>query len=202
MSTNYQKLVADIKAYSGRTDTATISAIPIFIAAAQTKLDAVLRIPAMLKTINTPDAALSTPLEVMQIESLLLDYSAAEIRPYAEILAGRKMRHLSDYQRAIYAINGTSIELVTSADIVLTGYAKPPALSEQAPENAYTKGAENALMWYALSYLGVFARDTKAAQAWAALASTETETLNVAAEEYKSGTGVSGGAEYVRPSYF
>jgi len=197
MSTTYTDLVNNIKAFSGRTDPQTINAIPTFIAAAQTKLDSTLRIPAMMVTQSIEAAGLSLPMTLLELESVVIGEIEGELFPYADVLAKRKVPTRLPYS-TIYAVNGGNIELAAPADLIITGYQKPQRLSDSVATNAYTAQAENALLWYGLSYLGVFARDSKAAQGWGEMASEEVDNLNLAAERFMSATGISTGGQNAR----
>lgn len=190
MSTTYTDLVSSIKAFGGRTDSATINAIPTFINAAQTQLDSTLRIPAMLVTETIPRAGLTVPMTLMEIESVVIDEFAGVLHPYADVVAKRRVSTRLPYSM-IYAVNGANIELVEPADLIVTGYEKPARISQSVATNAYTSQAENALLWASLKYLGVFARDSKASQAWADMADMEIGNINAAFERFKSASGVS-----------
>lgn len=192
MSTTYTDLVTNIKTFSGRTDAQTISAIPTFISAAQTQLDSTLRIPAMLVTQHIPAGGLSVPMTLMELESVVINEFTGILHPYADVLAKRKVSTRLPYSM-IYAVNGTNLELVEPAELIVTGYEKPARISQSVATNAYTANAENALLWASLQYLGVFARDSKAAQAWGEMANSEVDNINAAFERFKSAGGVSSG---------
>ena len=190
MSTTYTDLVNNIKSFSGRTDPQTINAIPTFIAAAQTELDSTLRIPSMLDTVTTAPAELTVPMTLLEIQSVVIGEVAGILHPYADVIAKRKISTRLPYS-TIYAVNGASIELVEPAELIVTGYEKPDRISQSVATNAYTAGAENALLWLSLKYLGVFSRDSKAAQAWGEMGAEEVSNLNAAAERFLSATGAS-----------
>ncbi|HDG1101538.1 TPA: hypothetical protein PCY80_000305 [Klebsiella aerogenes] len=193
MSTTYKDLVDSIKSYSGRTDAATINAIPTFINAAQTKLDSTLRVPQMLETKTITADGVSVPMPFMEIESVVIGEFEGVLHPYADVLAKRKVTTRLPYSM-IYAVSGSNLELVAPADIIVTGYQQPPRLSPNVPTNAYTSNAENAILFASLSYLGVFARDVKAAQAWGEMADMEVQNINNAFSRFKSASGVSSNA--------
>lgn len=190
MSTTYTDLVNNIKSFSGRTDPQTINAIPTFIAAAQTELDSTLRIPSMLDTVTTDPAGLTVPMTLLEIQSVVIGEVAGILHPYADVIAKRKVSTRLPYS-TIYAVNGANIELVEPAELIVTGYEKPDRISQSVATNAYTAGAENALLWLSLKYLGVFSRDSKAAQAWGEMGAEEVSNLNAAAERFLSATGAS-----------
>lgn len=187
MPTTYNALKKAVQDFSGRTDQRTISKIPQFITAAQTHLDGNLRVPSMTqeKHVNV-GPELSHLNRVMQLELVMIDGEVGVLMPYEEIV---KRRHIADHSRA-YAMVGNYIQVVQPCALDVVGWVKPARLSDTIQENAYTKEAENALLWQALSALGVFARDAKAAQSWAQLAETEINNLNAQYEKYKSGAGV------------
>lgn len=188
MTTTYTQLTADIKAYSGRTDQKTIAAIPSFIAAAQTKLDALIRIPHQLETTTTPAGGVTIPLLAMELESVVVGGFGGVLHSYADVLAARKRP--TDKSGVMYAIHGTNIEIVAPAEVIASAYTKPPRISEDAQENAYTVAADNALLWYSLSYLGTFTRDPDSTQAWGALGLAEVENINAGYEKYKGGAPI------------
>lgn len=190
MSTTYTDLVNNIKSFSGRTDPQTIAAIPSFINAAQTQMDSTLRIPAMLVTKSIPRDGLSVPMTLMEIESVVIDEFTGILHPYADVIAKRKVSTRLPYSM-IYAVNGSNLELVEPADLIVTGYEKPSRISANVATNAYTAQAENALLWISLQYLGVFTRDSKAAQAWGEMGNSEVDNINAAFERFKSAGGVS-----------
>ena len=190
MSTNYADLTSNIKSFSGRTDPQTINAIPTFINAAQTELDSTLRVPAMLVTQSIPQDGLSVPLTLLEVQSVIIGEVEGILVPYADVLAKRKVSTRLPFT-TIYAMNGSNIELVEPADLIITGYQKPERISSSVASNAYTAQAENALLWLSLKYLGVFARDVKASQGWGEMGAAEVENLNAAAEKFMSATGVS-----------
>ena len=190
MSTTYTDLVNNIKSFSGRTDPQTIAAIPTFINAAQTQLDSTLRIPAMLVTQNIPADGLTVPMSLMEIESVVIGEFTGILHPYADVIAKRKLSTRLPYSM-IYAVNGSNLELVEPADLIVTGYEKPQRISQNVASNAYTAQAENAILWASLQYLGVFTRDSKAAQAWGEMANSEVDNINLAFERFKSAGGVS-----------
>lgn len=189
MSTTYTELVTNVQAFSGRTDNQTISAIPTFINAAQTKLDATLRIPQMLVTQSIQADGLTVPMTLMEIESVVIGEFEGVMHPFADVLAKRRQSTRLPYSM-IYAVNGANLELVEPADLIVTGYKQPPRISSSVATNAYTAQAENAILWLSLSYLGVFARDSKAAQGWGEMADEEVSNINTAFERFKSASGV------------
>lgn len=177
MSTTYDDLVKNIKATSGRTDSQTINAIPQFIAAAQSKLDSELRIAEMLVTTTYPaDELAVTPVETLEMVSVIIDGIDAHQTTLAEII--RLRRAAGGEPLNVFAMNGKQIELVAPAEVVITAFARPPRITQSNPTNSYTEGAENALLWLSLSYLGVFARDSEATNAWMQLANSEIELSN------------------------
>lgn len=194
MSTNYDTLVANIKSYSGRTDPQTQNAIPQFIAAAQTKLDSELRTGEMIATATYPaDSTSVDASDFIQIESITINGLVGTTTNYADITG---LRHLVcsrpdtswgyDFH---YAMNGNNIELVRPGEVAITGYQKPPRLSSNVQTNAYTDGAENALLWLALGYLCTFTRDEGGAQSWSQMASAEVTSLNSTRDTFrKTGT--------------
>ncbi|MGK3630388.1 phage adaptor protein [Enterobacter cloacae] len=190
MSTTYTDLSNDIKSFSGRTDPQTINAIPKFINAAQTELDSTLRVPAMLVTQNIKAEGLSVPLTLLEVQSVIIGEIEGILVPYADVLAKRKVSTRLPFS-TIYAMNGSNIELVEPADLIITGYQKPERISSSVASNAYTAQAENALLFLSLKYLGVFARDAKSSQGWGDMGAAEVENLNAAAEKFMSATGVS-----------
>lgn len=191
MATTYQALIDAVKSMSGRTDQKTISNIPAFITAAQTKLDSRLRIRGMIETKIYAGAGLTVPLEFLGLDSVIMNESMAAAVNLANVTRARSIQlTTNDQGRAIYALSGQNIELPYTCDLIVTGYIKPPRLSESTPTNAYTEHAENAMLWHSLSYLGVFTRDAKAAQAWGAMATEETDTLNAADQGLAMATGV------------
>lgn len=190
MSTTFTDLSNNIKSFSGRTDPQTINAIPTFINAAQTELDSTLRVPAMLVTQSIKAEGLSVPLTLLEVQSVIIGEVEGILVPYADVLAKRKVSTRLPFT-TIYAMNGSNIELVEPADLIITGYQKPDRISSSVASNAYTAQAENALLWLSLKYLGVFARDAKASQGWGEMGAAEVENLNAAAERFMSATGVS-----------
>lgn len=187
MSTTYSQLLNAVKGFSGRTDQKTISNIPQFITAAQTKLDGDLRVPAMSETRIYADATLSIPNELMEIETVIIGECLGVLMPIEHIIKARKLA--VDESRA-YALVGNKIEIASLEDVTVIGWVKPPRLSDTTQTNAYTEHAENALLWQSLAYLGVYTRDSKAATAWGDMAAAEIGNINMQYEKYKSGSGV------------
>ena len=186
MATTYSELKKAVQAFSGRTDQKTLTQIPAFIRAAETHLDGNLRVPSMTIKQQVSADELSIPLTIMELESILINGEVGILMSYEEVT---RRRLLVDESRA-YAIVGNNLEIVTPATVEMVGWNKPARLSDQVQESAYTKEAENALLWQALSVLGVFTRDGKGSQAWAGLAGAEIDNLNMQYEKYKSGAGV------------
>ncbi|MBK0633379.1 hypothetical protein GZZ44_10510 [Klebsiella aerogenes] len=189
MAKNYNQLVADVKKMSGRTDSETLNAIPSFIDAAQTKLDSILRIAPMISRQDFPADGLAVQLPYMEIDNVIIGSLEGVMFPLSDVLAKRR---LSD-SRAFtmyYAVNGNNIELVSPADVSITGYERPPRLASGNQTNAYTDEAYNALLWSTLGFLGVFIRDSEMAQSWMALAEEEVTNLNDAFSRYKSAGGL------------
>lgn len=197
MSTNYTSLVNNIKSTSGRTDAATIAAIPQFIAAAQAKLDNRLRIAEMLVETTYPADALSVPLvSVLELSRVTIAGSVAHQTTLTEVI---RLRHVDTTEPLnLYAMEGKALELIVSAEMKVNAFEKPLRISQTNQTNAYTDGAENALLWLSLSYLGVFARDSDATQAWMQLANNEIDDLNESYQAYAVGGAYSG----VRHEYF
>lgn len=191
MSTTYAKLQEAVKQFSGRTDSKTLNQIPQFITAAQTKLDGDLRVPSMTQQRRYSDHGLSIFNEFMEIEMVIIGERLGTLMPMEHILKARRMA--VDESRA-FALIGNTIEFASLDDVSITGWQKPPRLSPSVSTNAYTESAENALLWQSLVYLSVFARDSKAAQAWGAMADAEIENINMQYEKYKTGSGVNGGS--------
>lgn len=202
MSTTYNDLATNIKSWSGRTDSQTINAIPQFIAAAQTKLDSELKIGAMSKTVTYNTDSVSVDMtEFMVVESVTISGLVGTATTYADITALRvalaNRPELAGYDFH-YATNGNSIELVKPAPLTITGYQKPPRISQGVQTNAYTDSAENALLWYSLAYCAMFSRDSDAANSWSAMADKEVQELNAIRDQFqKTGT-----AKVKRRGYF
>lgn len=197
MSTTYNKLIAEIRLYSGRTDTEVVVAIPQFVAAAQAKLDSELRIAEMIGTQTIKASTLTiTPVNVLELISVITGDYEAHQTTLAEVL---RMRGFDiNPPHHVFAMNGKNIELITPTDVTITAFQTPPRINQDKQTNAYTDGAENALLWLALSYLGVFARDAEMTQSWAQLASNEIERLNDSYQAY----AVSGAIQEHNNEYF
>jgi hypothetical protein len=189
MAQDYDQLKKDIKSMSGRTDSDTINSIPSFIEAAQTQLDSVLRIPAMMSSETYEKDGLTLPLSYMSIDNVVIGTYEAVMFPLADVLAKRRINNNSAFSM-YYAVNGNNIELVIPEAVTVTGYEKPPRLSNGNQTNAYTTGAYNAILWASLSFLGVFTRDTEAAQSWGALAEREIQNLNDARDSFHTAGGL------------
>lgn len=202
MSTTYNDLVSNIKSWSGRTDSQTINAIPQFIAAAQTKLDSELKIGAMSKsaTYNTDTTSVDVS-EFMTIDSITVAGLVGTATTYADVTALRvalaNRPELAGYDFH-YATNGNNIELVRPAPLTITGYQKPPRISQSVQTNAYTAAAENALLWYSLAYCAMFSRDSDAANSWSAMADKEVQELNAIRDQFQK----TGSAKVKRHGYF
>lgn len=187
MSTTYDDLVSNIKTYSGRTDSGTLNSIPQFIAAAQSKLDATLRIAEMIATQVFPAAGTTTPPIIMlETESVVIGGLEGNLTTLKEVLSTRKLVNSSALAACRrYTMNGNSLELVTPQEVTITGYQKPPRISTSLQTNAYTQGAENALLWLSLGYLSMFVQDTDTAKSWSAMAENEIDSLNEAHSAYQ-----------------
>lgn len=188
MATTYKDLKANVQAWGKRTDSATISAIPQFIQAAQADFDAGLRIPQMITT-KSYTAVDTIPIEFAQTETVIIGGSVALLVPLESVML-RRATKCTDASTPIYAVNGNNMILVAPDDVSVTGYLLPPRLSDSVQTNAYSTGAENAILLQSLYYLAVFARDAAAAKSWLAMATAEVEALNAAAEKFDSVTGV------------
>ncbi|MBF4180594.1 phage adaptor protein [Lelliottia nimipressuralis] len=201
MSTTYNALTTAVKDWCARTDSKTISYIPQFIAAAQTALDPELRITPMVKTVtyNTDTVSLDAT-EFMDISSVLIGGLVGTSTTLADVTALRMMVNARPETTGYdfhYAMNGNNIELVRPNAVTLTGYQKPPRLSDSVQTNAYTDGAENALLWLSLYYCAAFAKDSEA-QDWQDMATAEITNLNAARDKFvKTGT-----AKVKRRGYF
>lgn len=204
MANTYDDLVKQIKALSGRTDTETINAIPSFIDAAQTKLDSIMRIAGMMSRQDYQKDGLTVPIPFMELDNVIIGSFEGVMFPLADVLVKRRLNDSRAFSM-YYAVNGNNIELVSPADVSITGYEQPPRLSTGTQSNAYTLEAYNALLWTALSYLGVFTRDSEMAQSWAALAESEITNVNEAYGRYKSAGGLAsqsaGGVNDDAPRY-
>ncbi|EHB2442111.1 hypothetical protein JYJ56_002795, partial [Salmonella enterica] len=90
MSTTYDQLTANIKAWCGRTDSTTLNNIPQFIAAAQTALDSELTIGEMISTVayNTDTTSIDVS-EFMTIQEVLISGLVGTSTTYADITALR-----------------------------------------------------------------------------------------------------------------
>lgn len=188
MPTTYADLKTAVQTWGKRTDSATISAIPQFIQAAQNKLDSLLRIPQMLET-KEYSGVDTFPLDFLQTETVLIGDIEGVAVPLQTVLL-RRAADCLDGSAPIYAVKGASALLVAPADVSVTGYQKPPRLSDSVQDNAYTTGAFSALLWLSLYYMGVFAKDKSMASSYMELASTEISDLNNASDEYLSASGV------------
>ncbi len=149
----YNDLKTAVQTWGKRTDSATISAIPQFIQAAQNKLDTILLIPQMLETKNYT-AVDSFPLDFLKTDVVLIGELVAVAVPLDVVMLRREVDCLSD-NAPVYAVNGDTAVMVQAADVSVTGYQKPPRLSDAVQTNAYTEGAFNALLWLALAYMGI-----------------------------------------------
>lgn len=192
MSTTYDDLVKNIKATSGRTDSQTINAIPQFIAAAETKLDSLLRVGTMVSSVtyNTDSVSVDAS-EFMIIQSVAVGELVGTATTYAEVTALRQLlanRPETAGYDFHFAMNGNNIELVKPRPVTITGYQKPQRINATKQTNAYTEGAENALLWLSLFYCANFCRD-EAATNWQALALEEIDSLNAVRDQFsKTGT--------------
>lgn len=185
MSTTYNDLVSNIKSWCGRTDSQTINAIPQFIAAAQTDLDATLRIAEMIAT--TTASGLSIPMTMLKIDTVLIGGAEGKMMPISFVMAARAAEQK---ELTAYAVMGNSLELVAESDVSVIGYQKPPRITSANQTNAYTEGAENALLWISLYYCSMFAKD-EAAEEWRSMAAAEVGNLNAAHEAYQLAGGIS-----------
>lgn len=202
MSTTYDQLMADVKSFCQRTDKKTLDAIPQFITAAQTDLDGELSISEMISTVDyTADTVSVDVSEFMDIESITIGGLVGTSTTYAEITALRVLVSSRPETRGYdfhYAMNGNSVELVRANSMVVTGLKKPPRLSSGNQTNAYTEGAENALLWLSLRYCAAFVKDAAGAQSWGDMATGEVTKLNNIRDRFtKTGT-----AKVKRRGYF
>lgn len=201
MSTTYNDLVSNIKTWCGRTDSQTINAIPQFIAAAQTALDNGLRIGSMIVTTDYAAEALSVDVSsYLEISSVTIAGLVGTSTTYGDITGLRaainRRPEISGYDFH-YAMNGNAIELVKPGAVEITGYQKPLRITSANQTNAYTDGAENALLWLSLYYCGMFSKDDAAA-GWQQMAEAEINNLNNSREQLaKTGT-----AKVKRNGYF
>lgn len=184
MSTTYNDLVSNIKAWCGRTDSQTINAIPQFIAAAQTDLDATLRIAEMITT--TTASGISIPMTMLKIDTVLIGGVEGRMMPISFVMEARKA---AQKELIAYAVMGNSLELVAESDVSVIGYQKPPRITSANQTNAYTEGSENALLWLSLYYCAMFAKD-EAAGGWQSMAADEVGNLNAAHEAYQIAGGI------------
>ncbi|WP_333498541.1 phage adaptor protein [Kluyvera sp. CHPC 1.2972] len=201
MSTTYNDLVSNIKTWCGRTDSQTINAIPQFIAAAQTALDNGLRIGSMIVTTDYAADALSVDVsDYLEISSVTIAGLVGTSTTYGDITGLRAVINqrpeISGYDFH-YAMNGNAIELVKPGAVEVTGYQKPTRITSANQTNAYTDGAENALLWLSLYYCGMFSKDDAAAS-WQQMAEAEINNLNNSRQQLaKTGT-----AKRKRHGYF
>ncbi|WP_310606723.1 phage adaptor protein [Buttiauxella brennerae] len=185
---NYTELIAAIKTTSGRTDAVTIAAIPQFVAMAQTTLDSRLKIALLRRDEAFPASGVTLTLtSVRRVETIQINGVEGRLVDLAALLAVRGSASQSvaapmSYP-AWFAMNAGKIELIQPAEVGVSGYSVPPRLSTTAPENDYTTGAPNALLYLSLSSLSTFTRDSEAAASWMALATDEIDALNAAHEE-------------------
>lgn len=184
----YNDLKTAVQTWGKRTDSATISAIPQFIQAAQNKLDTILLIPQMLETKNYT-AVDSFPLDFLKTDVVLIGELVAVAVPLDVVMLRREVDCLSD-NAPVYAVNGDTAVMVQAADVSVTGYQKPPRLSDAVQTNAYTEGAFNALLWLALAYMGIFAKDKQMTTAYNEMANEEIADLNAASDAYLSAGGI------------
>ncbi|CAI1769649.1 Uncharacterised protein [Serratia quinivorans] len=186
MSTTYTELVSNIKAYSARTDSATIAAIPQFIAAAQTKLDSTLRIAEMITTTTYPAGATAIgPLTALEVSTVIvagLEGTPTTVSSIYKMRAAPPAERHSN--RHAFAMNGNMMELVEPQEVSLTLYQRPQHLSDNVQANAYTESASNALLWLSLAYLAVFTKDSESAQSWSDMAASEVQSLNESHEAF------------------
>jgi hypothetical protein len=199
MATTYKDLLKNVQSMSGRTDPDTINNIPLFVEAAQTKLDSILRIKDMSATTDYPADGLTVEMPYMDIDNVIINGREGVMYPLADILKWRKIPGEADL--IFYAVNGNAIELIAPADVSITGYEQPERLSSDTQTNAYTGQASNALLWATLAVLGVYTRDTDSTQTWGGLAENEIENLNEAYARYKSAGGLASEAPQAEQRY-
>lgn len=183
---DYASLLVDAGDYSGRDDVAHL--FPRFLALAELKLNRVMRVADMERTVTVPltDGEGSLPADFLEPRQVL----AADGRVLRALPLQELSRHAASGGGPIgYAIVGSAIQVRSNGaeDIRLTYYAKIPPLTAVAPSNWLIERAPDVYLYALVEEIAIWERDAAKAGAAEALKRQAMAGLGLADERLRWG---------------
>ncbi|PDT84152.1 hypothetical protein [Sinorhizobium sp. BJ1] len=185
---DYASLLVDAGDYSGRDDVAHL--FPRFLALAELKLNRVLRVADMEKTMTMPlaEGEGTLPADFLEARQVLgSDHRALRALALQE-LSG----HVTSGGASIgYAIVGSAIQVRQKGgeNLYLTYYAKIPPLTPTAPSNWLIEKAPDVYLYAVVEEIAVWERDAAKAGAAETLKRQAMAGLGLADERLRWGNG-------------
>lgn len=155
--TNYSDLKTSVASYLGRSD--LTSQIPDFISLAEIRLSRDLRIRQMLKTatatMTANDSTVGLPNDFLAMRDIFIqDQPRAVINYVAPSVFSRNARTEDVGLPNMYTMRGAEFEFAPKPDaayvLQMVYYAKPTALSDSNPSNAFLANCPDALLYASL----------------------------------------------------
>ena len=183
---NYSDLKATIANYLGRSD--LTSQIPDFISLAEVRLSRALRIREMLKTVNATmtagDSTVGLPSDFLEMRDLFVEGNPR--MPVSYLTPSSFTRDVnSNYsgKPIYYTMRGVEFEFGPVPDapyeLQMVYYAKPDALSNTNPSNAFMAKCPDALLYGSLVEAEPYLMNDARAEVWATLYKNAVEDLTV-----------------------
>jgi hypothetical protein len=183
---NYSDLKTTIANYLGRSD--LTSQIPDFISLAEVRLSRALRIREMLKTVNATmtagDSTVGLPSDFLEMRDLFVEGNPR--MPVSYLTPSSFTRDVnSNYsgKPIYYTMRGVEFEFGPVPDaayeLQMVYYAKPDALSNTNPSNAFMAKCPDALLYGSLVEAEPYLMNDARAEVWATLYKNAVEDLTV-----------------------
>lgn len=157
MLTNYSDLKTTVANYLGRSD--LTSQIPDFISLAEIRLARELRIRQMLDTatatMSINDSTVGIPPDFLAMRDIFIDGTPRNVIGYLSPAAFTRNSRATDVGLPVfYTMRGQEFEFAPKPDATYTiqmlYYAKPAALSDTNPSNAFMANCPDALLYASL----------------------------------------------------
>lgn len=187
---NYSDLKTSVANYLGRSD--LTSQIPDFISLAEIRLARELRIRQMLKTatatMTISDSTVGMPSDFLAMRDIFVEGQPRNVISYVSPSAFTRTARTEEVGvPTFYTMRGQEFEFAPQPDAAYTlqmlYYAKPTALSDSNPSNAFMANCPDALLYGALLEAEPYLMNDARMATWSQMYSNAIARLTVSDDE-------------------
>jgi hypothetical protein len=190
MLTNYSDLKTTVANYLGRTD--LTGQIPSFIALAEIRLARELRIRQMLSTatasMTANDSTVGIPSDFLAMRDIFVEGTPRNVVNYVSPAAFTRNARTEEIGVPVfYTMRGQEFEFAPKPDadytLQMLYYAKPAALSDTNPSNAFMATCPDALLYGALLEAEPYLMNDSRMATWSQMYSSAVARLTTSDDE-------------------